>query len=90
MPTTFVLLFTHLTASMNLNGVLFFAIIFVLHEIMVNQLQNPVPKKSWTGLLNGKLERATGCAQVNVLVPNATFEGEEDCLYLNIFRPSVS
>lgn len=36
------------------------------------------------------MERATGCAQINVLVPNATFEGEEDCLYLNIFRPSVS
>lgn len=48
-----------------------------------------MPKKPWSGLLNGKLERQTGCAQINVLVPNATFDGEEDCLYLNIYRPSV-
>lgn len=49
-----------------------------------------MPKKPWSGLLNGKLERQMGCPQVNVLLPNAAFEGEEDCLYLNIYRPSVS
>lgn len=52
--------------------------------------QNPVPKKPWTGLLDGKLERINGCAQKNLLIPNATFEGEEDCLYLNVYRPAVS
>lgn len=46
-----------------------------------------MPKKPWSGLLNGKSERPV-CAQVNVLVPNVTFEGDEDCLYLNIYRPS--
>lgn len=52
--------------------------------------QNPVPKKPWSGLLNGKMERLAGCAQKNILRPNATFDGEEDCLYLNIYRPTVS
>lgn len=35
------------------------------------------------------MERPLGCAQKNVLMPNATFDGEEDCLYLNIYRPAV-
>lgn len=48
-----------------------------------------MPKKPWSGLHNGKVERMH-CAQKNLLRPNATFEGEEDCLYLNIYRPAVS
>lgn len=52
------------------------------------RLRNPVPVKPWGNVLN-----ATGpkpdCIQMNTLVPGSPIYGEEDCLYLNVFRPQV-
>uniref|UniRef100_U5EVS7 Carboxylic ester hydrolase n=1 Tax=Corethrella appendiculata TaxID=1370023 RepID=U5EVS7_9DIPT len=54
----------------------------------VNELrfQNPVPNEPWNGVLDATAEKLF-CVQLNVLVPNAAVMGDEDCLYLYVYRP---
>lgn len=50
--------------------------------------QNPVPATAWNGILDAKHDKSN-CIQKNYLVPNPVVEGDEDCLYLNVYRPTV-
>ncbi|GAB0088428.1 Carboxylic ester hydrolase [Sergentomyia squamirostris] len=50
------------------------------------RFSNPQPAKKWSGILDGTVEKPM-CIQKNVLVPNPTVTGDEDCLYLNVYRP---
>lgn len=54
-----------------------------------NEFQDPVPAKPWDGLLPATTIKSD-CIQKNVLLPNPTVSGSEDCLYLNVYRPIVS
>ncbi|XP_059613448.1 juvenile hormone esterase-like [Phlebotomus argentipes] len=47
---------------------------------------DPQPADKWNGTLDATLEKPM-CIQKNVLVPSPTVQGEEDCLYLNVYRP---
>ncbi|XP_058451788.1 juvenile hormone esterase-like isoform X2 [Malaya genurostris] len=51
-----------------------------------NHHWNPVPNDPWKGILNASIPR-NACIQKNDFVPQASIEGVEDCLYLNVYRP---
>ena len=55
--------------------------------IGVLRFKDPVVKKAWSGLLNAT-EFPTACIQRTYTTP-VTLTGSEDCLYLNIFTPSL-
>lgn len=57
--------------------------------IVESHLQNPEAIGRWDGVYDAKQEKPN-CVQKNYLIPNPTVEGEEDCLYLNVYRPLVS
>lgn len=48
-----------------------------------------MPAKPWKTVYNAKHERPA-CIQKNALLQASPVFGEEDCLYLNIYRPMVS
>ncbi|XP_055621102.1 juvenile hormone esterase-like [Toxorhynchites rutilus septentrionalis] len=51
---------------------------------------NPVPNEWWgrRAVYNATEEKPM-CVQKNDLIPNAEVQGSEDCLYLNVYRPSA-
>jgi Carboxylesterase family len=49
--------------------------------------QNPVPAEPWSGTLDARTEKSI-CMQKNYLIPNPPLMGEEDCLYLYVYRPA--
>lgn len=49
-------------------------------------MQNPQPIDDWAEVYDATFPRSV-CAQINFLIPGSVPEGDEDCLYLNIFRP---
>ncbi|XP_055533358.1 juvenile hormone esterase-like [Wyeomyia smithii] len=53
------------------------------------RFKNPQPVEPWTGNYNATFERAK-CVQKNDLEPNASVEGSEDCLYMNVYKPQLS
>lgn len=60
-----------------------------LHRLLTRTCyhsQNPQPPLSWSGIRNATTP-ASDCIQKNSLLPNPTVSGEEDCLYLNLYRP---
>ncbi|XP_055533352.1 juvenile hormone esterase-like [Wyeomyia smithii] len=49
---------------------------------------NPVPNDRWkAGTIYNATAEKPMCTQKNDLVPNAQVQGNEDCLYLNVYRP---
>ncbi|MPC17299.1 Esterase FE4 [Portunus trituberculatus] len=50
--------------------------------------QNPEPADPWSGVRNGSLP-IPKCPQLSSRVPGA-IEGQEDCLYLNVYTPKPS
>lgn len=53
------------------------------------RMRNPVPIKPWGIVLNAT-EVKPDCIQMNFLAPGAPIYGEEDCLYLNVYRPQIN
>ncbi|KAL5287117.1 CES2.2 family protein [Megaselia abdita] len=53
------------------------------------RLRNPVPIKPWGNVLNAT-EVKPDCLQMNALAPGSPIYGEEDCLYLNVYRPQIN
>uniref|UniRef100_A0A1A9WQZ2 Carboxylic ester hydrolase n=1 Tax=Glossina brevipalpis TaxID=37001 RepID=A0A1A9WQZ2_9MUSC len=51
------------------------------------RFKNPEPVQPWTGILRA-IDSKPDCIQKNYLIPGWPVSGEEDCLYLNIYRPS--
>ncbi|XP_055614176.1 juvenile hormone esterase-like [Uranotaenia lowii] len=47
---------------------------------------NPVPNDPFEGVYNASVAKDM-CLQRNDITPWAVLEGEEDCLYLNVYRP---
>ncbi|XP_055697381.1 juvenile hormone esterase-like [Phlebotomus papatasi] len=52
------------------------------------RLENPVPHSGWSGYWDASYPR-DDCIQSNVSLPGQTTSGSEDCLYLNVYRPST-
>uniref|UniRef100_A0A7G3ABS3 Carboxylic ester hydrolase n=1 Tax=Lutzomyia longipalpis TaxID=7200 RepID=A0A7G3ABS3_LUTLO len=50
------------------------------------RFSEPEPAERWNGTLDCTKEKPI-CIQENVLIPNPTVDGSEDCLYLNVYRP---
>ncbi|KNC21239.1 hypothetical protein FF38_14079 [Lucilia cuprina] len=50
------------------------------------RFRNPVPVESWQGVLSAKAAKPD-CKQRNYLIPHWPIVGDEDCLYMNIYRP---
>ncbi|XP_055918981.1 juvenile hormone esterase-like [Eupeodes corollae] len=51
------------------------------------RFSNPKPIKPWEGILDATKARPD-CIQKNYLLPQPFVSGDEDCLYLNIYRPT--
>jgi hypothetical protein len=51
--------------------------------------QAPHPPQPWSDVLNATQDGPL-CMQKNYLEPNPTVQGQEDCLYLNVYTPDVS
>lgn len=49
-------------------------------------LQAPVPLKQWDGVLDASKVHGV-CPQRNIYTRSEVIEGEEDCLYLNVYVP---
>uniref|UniRef100_B4MQF3 Carboxylic ester hydrolase n=2 Tax=Drosophila willistoni TaxID=7260 RepID=B4MQF3_DROWI len=52
------------------------------------RLKNPLPAMPWQGILDASVAR-DGCLQRNYFVHDWDVRGEEDCLYLNVYRPKA-
>lgn len=54
-------------------------------------LQKPQPPARWNGVRDASLE-GNYCIQANYFFPfiNSLIVGDEDCLFLNVFTPTVS
>lgn len=52
------------------------------------RFRNPKEVEPWQGILMAK-EAKPDCKQRNYLMPNWPIVGDEDCLYLNIYRPKA-
>ncbi|XP_046810061.1 uncharacterized protein LOC111683957 [Lucilia cuprina] len=50
------------------------------------RFRNPVPVEPWQGVLSAKAAKPD-CKQRNYLIPHWPIVGDEDCLYMNIYRP---
>jgi acetylcholinesterase len=50
-------------------------------------MQRAAPVSQWDGVLNATRFREP-CVQYNLLID--AIEGEEDCLYLNVFTPKLA
>lgn len=51
-------------------------------------LQPPLPHGPWKGTLNATKVHSV-CPQRDIYRRSEVFEGEEDCLYLNVYTPQV-
>ncbi|CAG9835474.1 unnamed protein product [Diabrotica balteata] len=53
------------------------------------RFRSPQPIKPWTGVLDATV-KSSECVQVHIPFPNnPTTDGNEDCLYLNVFTPQT-
>lgn len=50
------------------------------------RFRNPEPIEPWKGVLSAR-EAKPDCKQRNYLLPHWPIMGDEDCLYMNIYRP---
>uniref|UniRef100_A0A1L8DJA1 Carboxylic ester hydrolase n=1 Tax=Nyssomyia neivai TaxID=330878 RepID=A0A1L8DJA1_9DIPT len=64
----------------------FFGIPYAKPPIGDLRYAEPQRAEKWNGTLDCTQEKPM-CIQENVLVPNPTVSGSEDCLYLNVYRP---
>ncbi|XP_036332564.1 esterase SG1-like [Rhagoletis pomonella] len=67
----------------------FYGVPFAKPPIGELRFKNPVPVEPWNGKLLAK-EPHTECTQRNYLLTPLNTTGDEDCLYLNVYRPAVS
>ncbi|XP_055677764.1 juvenile hormone esterase-like [Lutzomyia longipalpis] len=51
------------------------------------RFENPVPYRGWKGYWDATYPRSA-CIQRNILIHTKPILGSEDCLYLNVYRPS--
>lgn len=66
----------------------FMGIPYAMKPIFQMRFQDPVPLHSWNGELDGTVPKPD-CIQKDYLLPTPRISGEEDCLYLNVYRPKV-
>ncbi|XP_017476573.1 PREDICTED: venom carboxylesterase-6-like [Rhagoletis zephyria] len=67
----------------------FYGVPFAKPPIGELRFKNPVPVEPWNGKLLAK-EPHTECTQRNYLLTPLNTTGDEDCLYLNVYRPANS
>uniref|UniRef100_A0A1B0DFL8 Carboxylic ester hydrolase n=1 Tax=Phlebotomus papatasi TaxID=29031 RepID=A0A1B0DFL8_PHLPP len=67
----------------------FFGIPFAKPPVGDLRFADPQPPEKWNGTISCDSEKPM-CLQKNVLVPNPTVTGNEDCLYLNVYRPRTA
>ncbi|KAF5307861.1 hypothetical protein FQR65_LT06593 [Abscondita terminalis] len=53
------------------------------------RFQPPVPLESWEGILDAT-KYGSNCVQNNVLMSNYNVDGNEDCLFINIYTPKLT
>jgi para-nitrobenzyl esterase len=58
----------------------------------VNELRfkGPQPVEPWYHKILYAQKEAPACSQANFFDPTPKYEGQEDCLYLNVYTPFVS
>lgn len=49
----------------------------------------PLPKQPWTGILDGYNKSQVICPQMQYFSLSKDYEGDEDCLYINVYTPMV-
>ncbi|XP_021695433.1 venom carboxylesterase-6 [Aedes aegypti] len=64
----------------------FFGIPYAKPPVGKLRFRNPVPVEPWTGYYDATYERSK-CVQKHDARPHSLVEGNEDCLYLNLYRP---
>lgn len=52
-------------------------------------LQNPVPNDPWSGIYDARQPKPPCIQRIDVQTPAGNIVGDEDCLYLNVYRPSL-
>lgn len=53
------------------------------------RFQDSVPKQGWNGYFNQRYYDNVICPQFDTYTRSKHFQGQEDCLYLNIYVPMV-
>ncbi|KAF5288890.1 hypothetical protein FQA39_LY03769 [Lamprigera yunnana] len=53
------------------------------------RFKEPQPPEPWSGVLNASVNHAM-CLQVNIFSLNTVATGDENCLFLNVYTPSIS
>lgn len=59
-----------------------------VNKAMHIYLQPPKPASSWNGVRSAQ-EDAQICVQRNIYTHQDEIEGDEDCLYLNVYTPKL-
>lgn len=52
------------------------------------RFSDPAEKAAWTGFVDGEKNRVV-CPQIDYFFGKTEVEGQEDCLFLNVFVPQV-
>uniref|UniRef100_A0A0A1XHF3 Carboxylic ester hydrolase n=1 Tax=Zeugodacus cucurbitae TaxID=28588 RepID=A0A0A1XHF3_ZEUCU len=66
----------------------FLGIPYALPPVGERRFANPKAFPRWWGVLDATASKHN-CVQKNYILPNPVVEGVEDCLYLNIYRPTI-
>ncbi|KAL9706292.1 hypothetical protein quinque_009810 [Culex quinquefasciatus] len=53
------------------------------------RLANPVPNDPWSGIYDARQPKPPCIQRIDVQTPAGNIVGDEDCLYLNVYRPSL-
>ncbi|XP_017783885.1 PREDICTED: venom carboxylesterase-6-like [Nicrophorus vespilloides] len=65
----------------------FFGVRYAQPPIGELRFMPPQPLEKWDGIQEATEMNHAICAQRNILIPNSEMEGEEDCLFLNVYTP---
>lgn len=78
-------LFSDLSSMVGSSGI---SIRQIVHILFLCFVQNPLPVKSWEGILDATKDSEI-CMQIDPFTTGVPLAGSEDCLYLNVYAPHL-